>query len=115
MSNKEYRIDADYQNHQALVVEPTEVNGSLIVLIVNNDEDNDDRFGTTVTTMVNATYDATGEIILSSMDVIDAREVWANTNDVDIKDYQWQSEDKAGVTAAIKKYLMQQIVEQGRS
>lgn len=115
MSNKEYRIAADYQNHQALVVEPTEVNGSLIVLIVNNNEDNDERFGTTVTTIVSATYDAAGEIILNDMDVINASEVWANTNDVDINDYAWQSEDIAGVSAAIKKYLMQQIIEQGRS
>lgn len=109
MSNKEYRIDADYQVEQSLVVEPTEVNGTLIVLIVNNDEDNDDRFGTTVTAKVSATYDAEGTMILSQMDALAAREVWANTNDVDIHGYEWESEDKAGVTTAIKQYLMQEI------
>ena len=82
------------------------------MLIVDNDEDNDDRFGTTVTTLVSATYDATGGFILSNMGVIEAREVWADSDDVDIEDYVWQSEDIAGVQDAIKKYLMRLIVEQ---
>lgn len=109
MSNKEYRIDANYQIPQSLLIKPTEVSGSLIVLIVNNDEDDDDRFGTIVTTKVSATYDATGVTNLSQMDVMDAREVWANTNDVDIHGYSWLPEDEAGVTKAIKKYLMEEI------